>query len=193
MGESKHTAKVKTNTVTASPEWIATDICACLYAAKTTDDRRAVVVMLTDYLRRLAIAEEFDARAKAIEEAASNAVPMMQMAWKQYGVGGMFECMDALRAALAMPSSVGVRVEDQQSGKAVDLLPGALAAAEDGYKREQELEGKLAAAMGAVKTMRDELDYCAWCFECFGVGHCSRLEAQRIRRVLATTLPGGAQ
>lgn len=40
-------------------------------------------------------------RAKAIEEAASNAVPMMQMAWKQYGVGGMFECMDALRAALA--------------------------------------------------------------------------------------------
>lgn len=43
----------------------------------------------------------FVKRAKAIEEAASNAVPMMQMAWKQYGVGGMFECMDALRAALA--------------------------------------------------------------------------------------------
>lgn len=43
----------------------------------------------------------FVTRAKAIEEAASNAVPMMQMAWKQYGVGGMFECMDALRAALA--------------------------------------------------------------------------------------------
>jgi hypothetical protein len=26
----------------------------------------------------------------------------MQMAWKQYGVGGMFECMDALRSALAL-------------------------------------------------------------------------------------------
>jgi hypothetical protein len=50
---------------------------------------------------RIADLERQLARAKAIEEAASNAVPMMQMAWKQYGVGGMFECMDALRAALA--------------------------------------------------------------------------------------------
>lgn len=52
---------------------------------------------------RIADLERQLARAKAIEEAASNAVPMMQMAWKQYGVGGMFECMDALRDALAMP------------------------------------------------------------------------------------------
>ena len=29
------------------------------------------------------------------------AIGMMQMAWKQYGVGGMFECMDALRSSLA--------------------------------------------------------------------------------------------
>lgn len=34
-------------------------------------------------------------------KAAENAIGMMQMAWKQYGVGGMFECMDALRSSLA--------------------------------------------------------------------------------------------
>jgi hypothetical protein len=42
------------------------------------------------------------AERDAMVEAASNAIPMMQMAWKQYGVGGMFECMDALRSALAL-------------------------------------------------------------------------------------------
>ena len=34
-------------------------------------------------------------------KAAENAIGMMQMAWKQYGVGGMFECMDALRSSVA--------------------------------------------------------------------------------------------
>jgi len=37
----------------------------------------------------------------AVIDAARKAVPMMSMAWQQYGVGGMFECMDALRAAIA--------------------------------------------------------------------------------------------
>jgi hypothetical protein len=40
-------------------------------------------------------------KVPALVEAGTNAVPMMQMAWQQYGVGGMFECMDALRTALA--------------------------------------------------------------------------------------------
>lgn len=42
-----------------------------------------------------------DRASRQLLEAAKNAVPMMQMAWRQYGVGGMFECMDALRSAVA--------------------------------------------------------------------------------------------
>jgi len=63
----------------------------------------ARIIACVNALAGIADPAEFVKRAKAIEAAASNAVPMMQMAWKQYGVGGMFECMDALRAALAMP------------------------------------------------------------------------------------------
>lgn len=39
---------------------------------------------------------------------AENAIVMMQMAWKQYGVGGMFECMDALRSAIGKAQKGGV-------------------------------------------------------------------------------------
>lgn len=67
---------------------------------ETVEDRDRAVACV-NALAGIPDPAAFVRRAKAIEEAASNAVPMMQMAWKQYGVGGMFECMDALRAALA--------------------------------------------------------------------------------------------
>ncbi len=70
------------------------------YVAREDADRMTACV---NALAGITDPDAFVKRVKAIEEAASNAVPMMQMAWKQYGVGGMFECMDALRAALAMP------------------------------------------------------------------------------------------
>jgi hypothetical protein len=47
------------------------------------------------------------AAAPAMAQAIRNAIPMMKLAWKEYGVGGMFECMDEMRAAL---SSAGVQL-----------------------------------------------------------------------------------
>lgn len=41
-------------------------------------------------------------RDVAIEEAARNALVVMQKAWNVYGIGGLFELMEALRAALAL-------------------------------------------------------------------------------------------
>lgn len=60
---------------------------------RETADRIAACLNACDGINPEAVPE--------LVKAAENAIGMMQMAWKQYGVGGMFECMDALRSSLA--------------------------------------------------------------------------------------------
>lgn len=109
-------------TVSATPEFVARDICALARAATTQVEVMSVIDLVTDYMTRLANAEAamrgipdpaaFIARAKAIEEAARKAQDQLEYMRVLSSEEGEFypnsssECatrVAELTAALAMP------------------------------------------------------------------------------------------